>query len=405
MLNNAFANDEHQKENAMRRISLLLTVAACVLGVVISIAQAQDDQPADVPFGQTITAELAAQLPITDDVRYEVGTADTADEIAALFDVDLSCLVDTNDLENPNVIQVGDELLIDADCPPYLGLNYVPFPRQDTRAAASDSSSSAPETYTVRVADTLDEIAFAFDVSLVSLIETNGIERPGEILPGQVLEIPADAPPYGRVPAEMGDTPNNEDGITYVVQPLDTLDVIGAFYDASVTCIAETNGIDNPLLLQPRTSLFIPNDCPAYTGVNLVSRGRIVTDDTDSTDSMTASEDMDTSEDMATDTDPSGKNIIETLETLTEAAESTPATAPVDPTAQPTARPTATPTVKPTTAPTTTATDADVTAEPADATDATDEPTESAASIEDMEAGVNDLLDSVDDLLGGDDAP
>ena len=290
----------------MRQFVSTITLTLLALSAMVPFASAQDDgeNSEGVPFGQAITAELAAQLPIEDDVQYQVGVADTADEIAALFDVSLTCLIEGNELENPNFILVGETLQIDADCPPYVGLNYVPFPRSG--ASASDSGSA--QTYVVRPADTLDEIAFAFDVSLDALIDANEIEEPGQILPGQAIEIPDDAPPYNT--ADVADTEEVatevDGGVQYVVQPTDTLDTIGAFYGASIACIAETNGVDNPLLLQPRTVLFISSDCPPYVGAGISNRGRIITD-SESNIGVPVTE---------------AENIIETLETLTEQAES-----------------------------------------------------------------------------------
>jgi LysM repeat protein len=227
-------------------------------GILVS-AQDEDETPGTI------------QLPITQDVRYEVGVGDTIDELAAIFDVSIQCLRDSNNITNENRILVGDQLLIRVACPPYAGLDYVPFPRLVEQGGNSN-------TYTVRVADTLSDIAFAFDISVESLQEYNGIVDPAGILPGQVLEIPPGAPPFGQVPPfddgtlEQG---GGEGDIVYVVQPRDTLDVIGAFYNAEPSCIAETNGIPNAGRLTPRQTIIISEACAPYIGPNNPN-GRII---------------------------------------------------------------------------------------------------------------------------------
>jgi LysM repeat protein len=213
-------------------------------------------------------------LPITEDVRYEVGVGDTLDDIAATFDVDLACLRQTNDFAaSENRILVGDILVIRVACPPYAGVNYVPFPRP----MASEQGGGGL-TYTVRPADTLSDIALAFDISETSLQEFNDLENPNQIFVGQVLEIPPNAPAFGRVPPldenvlEQGGA---EGDLIYVIQPGDTLDVIGAFYNANPTCIAESNNIPNAGRISPRQTIVISQACAPYVGPNTVG-GRIL---------------------------------------------------------------------------------------------------------------------------------
>lgn len=257
----------------MRRSITLSLSLLLMLAAVFVIARAQDDTPAQ---GEEPTAE---NLPITEDVRYAVGLGDTLDDIAATFDVSVDCLAEINDLVTPGQIVPGQVLLVSVDCPPYIGLNYVPFPREAPAADSLGQGGGGGALYVVRLGDTLDEIAFAYDVSLIALIEYNDIARPAELQPGTVLEIPPDAPAYGRVPPPPGVNiaPGqggggiaefDEEGITYTIQPRDTLDTIGAFYNANPACIAETNGITQPQLIQPRTVIFIPAACAPYVGPN-----------------------------------------------------------------------------------------------------------------------------------------
>lgn len=59
--------------------------------------------------------------------------------------------------------------------------------------------SPTPRTYTVRVGDTLSDIADAFDVDIETLMSTNRIEDPNSLSAGQVIVLPAIE---GQVPQE-----------------------------------------------------------------------------------------------------------------------------------------------------------------------------------------------------------
>ncbi|MEO0560854.1 MAG: LysM peptidoglycan-binding domain-containing protein [Chloroflexota bacterium] len=246
----------------MRRYTLWIAVIAAALSVAALLTAAQDED----------TPNMADFLPITEDVLYEVGVGDTLDDIAATFDLDLTCLRQINDIaDNVNTIFPGDQLVISVTCPPYAGLNYVPFPRPFEQGGADG-------LYTVRVGDTLSDIALAFDISEISLAEFNGIENANEIFVGQVLEIPPGAPPFGQVPPLDGQVLEQggaEGDVIYTIQPLDTLDTIGAFYNADPDCIAETNGIANANRITPRTTILVSQTCAPYTGPNTAG-GRIL---------------------------------------------------------------------------------------------------------------------------------
>ena len=91
--------------------------------------------------------------------------------------------------------------------------------------------------YTVERGDTLGRIAKEQGVSLTDLVEANDIENPNLIYPGQVLIIPGEegGPEEVRVAA-----------VVHVVVRGDTLARIASRYGATVSELAEANGISNP---------------------------------------------------------------------------------------------------------------------------------------------------------------
>ena len=53
---------------------------------------------------------------------------------------------------------------------------------------------------------------------------------------------------------------------SYTVQYGDVLDVLAAHFDASVACIAQASGLDNPNKMRPGQVLRISPSCPPYDG-------------------------------------------------------------------------------------------------------------------------------------------
>jgi LysM repeat protein len=149
---------------------------------------------------------------------------------------------------------------------------------------AAPQAGPDDQTYTVVRNDTLDTIAQAFNVSVISLALANNLENPNKIFAGDTLIIPGDAPAYGAYPAltnptaaagaqgvtelgQGGGGPQPGPGdTTYVVQPRDVLDTIAASVDKQVSCIAEANNLEDPNLLYAGLTLVIPGSCPVYDG-------------------------------------------------------------------------------------------------------------------------------------------
>jgi LysM repeat protein len=239
----------------------LMLLALLIIGAASTLAQD------DTPF-------------LEGEVTYTVQVADTLDKIGALFDVKVECIAELNALDNIHRIFPGDELIISDTCPRYGGDDVVINPRED--ASPAFGLQSAPEgdgqggggdqVWVVGIGDTLDTIGQALNVSVVAVQVANEIEAGDALFVGQELIIPADAPAYGLFPA-LTEPPGNGqggggDGEIYVVQPRDTLDLIGARLNVQVTCVAEANELANINRIFPGQALLIPGDCPEYDGVS-----------------------------------------------------------------------------------------------------------------------------------------
>lgn len=233
------------------------------------------------------------------DNSYTVVRGDTLDKIGATYDVQVACLAKANNIGLGDILLPGQVIAISFDCPRYDGVDNVITPRQVNQNISENlgqggggGATSTP--YQVQRGDSLDSIGQALNVSVVALIQANGLEGKTVLQPGQEITIPANAPAYGQVPAAVNSTdagqgggggaptaaattsaPDLSDGdATYVVQYQDTLDSIGAQYDVKVACLVSENDLEDPMWIYPGQVLTVKTSCPRYDGFDIVVNPR-----------------------------------------------------------------------------------------------------------------------------------
>lgn len=226
-----------------------------------------------------VAAQNTFELPITADVVYTVRPADTVDGIGAAFDISPTCIAEQNTLKN-NVILIGQRLNLSVSCPRYgqdardSGRRTVVIPR----TVVTFVDSECEEGYRVRVNDSLDGIAFANNISTVSLAITNGLDPKGRLTVNQCLTIPSgdDVPPHGQYPAltmagVTDETAGQGGGLAipdgakiHVVQPRQSVAFLAMFYNLDVTCLAQANALTHPSRLRAGDVLIIDETCPPY---------------------------------------------------------------------------------------------------------------------------------------------
>ncbi|HCJ57105.1 MAG TPA: spore gernimation protein, partial [Clostridiaceae bacterium] len=101
--------------------------------------------------------------------------------------------------------------------------------------------------YVVKSGDTLWRISRTYNVSIDSIVETNGIKDPNRLIIGQSLVIP---------------TPDN----VHVVKAGETLWQISRMYNVSVPDILRENNIPNPNLIYVGQRIVIPKPAIEVNG-------------------------------------------------------------------------------------------------------------------------------------------
>ena len=221
--------DSQQKPGRGSRIlgaglALLLATALFLASSVLAVAAAESS---GLSNGETIILALTPtptpQRPIT----YVVRPGDTLFSIAQRYSTTVEAIVQANGLTDPNLLAVGQELVIPAPTGPL----------------------PARTTWTVGPGETLAGIARRYGIAVQEIARRSGLVNPAQLYVGQSLAISD---------AEMEPRP----GGLYVVRPGETLLSIALRHRLSPWLLVQVNGLPGlgPLLAgQP---LYIPGQEP-----------------------------------------------------------------------------------------------------------------------------------------------
>lgn len=172
-----------------------------------------------------LIAALAAVMVAAGSVAYEVESGDTLSAIAARNGVSVAAMLELNDIADPDLIRVGQEIVIPG------------------------GEGESPKVHVVVSGETLGEIARLYSASASAIARANELADTNLIRVGQRLSIPG-----GGAAGTGGSTDH------HVVQAGETLSSIAAKYGLSASELAEANGITNPELLYVGTRLALSGD-------------------------------------------------------------------------------------------------------------------------------------------------
>lgn len=111
---------------------------------------------------------------------YVVQAGDTLGKIAIRYGTTVAELLRLNQLSNPNVIAIGQKLIVPAGSGAGSG----------TGGTTKPATGSQGRTYIVQKGDTLLSIARRYGLTVKQLQSANNISNPDRIYPGQTLTIP-----------------------------------------------------------------------------------------------------------------------------------------------------------------------------------------------------------------------
>lgn len=174
----------------MRRARVLLMVlllavlgAACGGGGTTS-----EERPIGVDSDELVTATVEVPVPTQPPTPtptstpeafvYVVQGGDTLGSIAAEFGTTLDTIIAVNEMENPNLLSIGQQIEIPQDVPVVLNSDGTVRPGE--------------RTHIVVQGDTLLGIALQYDKTLNDLLVANNITAANLIQVGQELIIPPD---------------------------------------------------------------------------------------------------------------------------------------------------------------------------------------------------------------------
>ena len=164
---------------------------------------------------------------------YIVQSGDTLTSIAIKFDTTVQAIAELNDLQNPNLIYVGEILKI---------------PTNSRGNLSAPSSRHYIKTYIVQSGDTLTSIAKKFNTTTDKIALLNNITNPNLIYPGQILKIETSI---------NSSTRGYNFNTMYTVQKGDTLLGISRKLDVDYKELIQKNDITNQNLIYPGEVLKI----------------------------------------------------------------------------------------------------------------------------------------------------
>jgi peptidoglycan endopeptidase LytE len=198
----------------------------------------------------TVGQELVI-LP-TDGVLYALKPGESIKSIATRYGVEMAEIIRANDLgADPDVVQPGTELVIPGATPLLPGRRVLARADDADQQAASigggarlplDEQRVVPSTrtYEVQKGDTLLSIAETFGVDVDTILSSNGIDDPDTIKPGSELRI---------LPVK---------GLEYSVEPSETLADIAWKYQVDLGLLLDYNDLNDPDVIRVGAKLVVP---------------------------------------------------------------------------------------------------------------------------------------------------
>ncbi|SDM88021.1 LysM peptidoglycan-binding domain-containing protein [Limosilactobacillus mucosae] len=197
---------------------------------------------------------------------YTVQSGDTLSGIALKFSTTSSKLAQLNSISNPNLIYVGQRLLVNQS--------------SDSNSSSSDQSSSATTnteasaaSYTVKSGDTLSGIASQYNTTVNQIVSLNQLSNPNLIYVGQVLKLKNSQTTNSSSSSSTATTTAG----TYTVKAGDTLSAIASRYSTSSSTLASLNSLSNPNLIYVGQVLKVSSNASTSSSTSSSANSTVTT--------------------------------------------------------------------------------------------------------------------------------
>lgn len=199
--------------------------------------------------GQILIVPEGEPTPTPEPFKHVVQEGETLYSIAAEYNVSTFVLVEVNNIQNPDALAVGTELLIPGVAAPSAVADDASgggAATGQTGTIGADTSSSV--THIVQPNETLNSIAADYGVDPAALALANNLTNRNLVRVGQVLVIP------GITEREAMEAR----GTRHTVQTGESLSQIAQQYGVTVEQILAANGLDDPNTIIVGQELLIP---------------------------------------------------------------------------------------------------------------------------------------------------
>jgi LysM repeat protein len=210
--------------------------------VVTDTSVATTPAPTSAPAAGPTATPVPTATPTPAQVVHLVQPGDTLRALAIRYGVTVDQIVQANGLSNPDLIFVGQSLVISGG----------------TAASGGMAASGEAGTHLVQAGETLGVIAERYDTTVGALASLNGIVNPNLIYAGQALRVPGGGTPAVAPAVEAPSVSAPSAARTHVVQPGENLFRIALNYGIPLDALAAANGISNPALIYVGQTLIIP---------------------------------------------------------------------------------------------------------------------------------------------------
>ena len=197
---------------------------------------------------------------------YTVQSGDTLSGIALKFSTTSSKLAQLNSISNPNLIYVGQRLLVNQSS------NSNSSSSGQSSSTTTNTEASAA-SYTVKSGDTLSGIASQYNTTVNQIVSLNQLSNPNLIYVGQVLKLKNSQTTNSSSSSSTATTTAG----TYTVKAGDTLSAIASRYSTSSSTLALLNSLSNPNLIYVGQVLKVSSNASTSSSTSSSANSTVTT--------------------------------------------------------------------------------------------------------------------------------